>query len=99
MTLDPTFRSTFLRILIALLVLAMPVFLLFEGYRWYLFSQYENRLVTLLPALMLSLAFWMTGLVLVLRYFHRTEARLLFLITQILGWTLSICTLADSRVS
>jgi len=90
MTLDATYRSTFLKILFALLALAIPVFLLLEGYRWYLFNQNENRFATLMPASLLSLAFWIIGFVLVLRFFHRYEARLLFLLSQSLGLALFI---------
>jgi signal transduction histidine kinase len=90
MTLEPTYRSTLLKILFALLALAIPAFLLFEGYRWYIFNHYQSHLETLIPAVLLSLAFWMIGFVLVLRFFHRREARLLSLLSQTLGIALFI---------
>lgn len=90
MALDPTYRNTILKILFSLLALAIPAFLLFEGYRWYIFNHYESRLETLIPAVLLSLAFWLIGFVLVLRFFHHNEARLLFLLTQTLAVALFI---------
>lgn len=90
MTFATTFRSTVLKIGFALLALGMPAFLLFEGDRWYLYNQNVNRFGTLLPAVLLSLTFWIVGFILILRYFHRNEARLLFMLSQTLGLALFI---------
>lgn len=87
---ETTNRNILLKILYAVLALAIPAFLLFEGNRWHNINPYQARFETLLPAILLSFVFWIIGFVLVLRVFHRAEARLLFLLTQTLGMALFI---------
>lgn len=90
MTSKPEVRGTDSKIVYALLALLTPVFLLFEGYRWYISDFYQNLFATLLPAVLLSLSYWTIGFVLLLRFFHRNEARLLFLLSQTLGIALFV---------
>ncbi len=90
MTRESAFHLTIFKFFLSLLALVAPAFVIFESYRWQISNPPENRIETLLPAILLSFAFWIIGFILVLRFFHRNEARLLFLLSQTLGIALFI---------
>ncbi len=74
----------------ALLALVIPAFLVFQGYTYWKADAPEIGLANIIPALLLTLAYWLIGLTLLLRLFQRVEARLLFLLSQCIGLALLI---------
>lgn len=74
----------------ALLALVIPAFIVLEGYTLRNTGLTETNLEHILPALLLTLVYWLTGLILLLRLFQQEEARLLFLLSQSIGLALLV---------
>ncbi len=73
------------RVLYVAGLLVVPAFLLWEAYTVAQTPAYQRFLPAILPASLLALVYWYTGASVLLRYFHRLEARLLFGVSQALG--------------
>ena len=73
-----------------LLALVIPAFALFQSYELWQAGASELDLANIIPALLLTLTYWLIGLILLLRLFQRVEARLLFLLSQCIGLALLI---------
>ncbi len=83
-------KSKLQQFFFALLALVIPAFALFQGYDFWRTGALKVGLAHIIPALLLTLAYWLIGLILLLRLFHRLEARLLFLLSQCIGLALLI---------
>ena len=83
-------KSRIQQTIFALLALVIPAFALFQSYELWQAGASALDLANIIPALLLTLTYWLIGLTLLLRLFQRVEARLLFLLSQCIGLALLI---------